>query len=119
MSLASKMYALVNDKAALKVFMQDKSSAGNWASMKFLSSYLGYQPATEPEEFEVCPILLTQPAADRWTPLHLSELFLKRVGRVTTRVVMLENAGHYPLEEPGLTQMQEAVAEFAKDCAKV
>ena len=31
MSLASKMYALVNDKAALKVFMQDKSSAGTWA----------------------------------------------------------------------------------------
>lgn len=119
MSLASKMHALVNDKAALKVFMQDKSSAASWASMKFLSSYLGYQPTTEPEEFEVCPILLTQPAADRWTPLHLSELLLKRVGRVTTRVVMLENAGHYPLEEPGLTQMQQAVSAFAKDCAKV
>jgi hypothetical protein len=22
------------------------------------------------------------------------------------------NAGHYPLEEPGLTQMQDAIAEF-------
>ena len=25
---------------------------------------------------------------------------------------MLDNAGHYPLEEAGLTQMQDAVADF-------
>jgi hypothetical protein len=26
--------------------------------------------------------------------------------------VMLTNAGHYPIEEPGLQQMQDAIAEF-------
>lgn len=28
---------------------------------------------------------------------------------------MLTNAGHYPLEEPGLTQMQDAIAEFVTE----
>ena len=118
MSLVSKMHALVNDKAALKVCLRDKSSAGSWVSLKFLSSYMSYRPAIEPDRFDVCPILLTQPAADRWTPLQLSDPVLKRIKHVTTKVVMLDEAGHYPLEEPGLTQMQQAVAEFARDCAK-
>jgi hypothetical protein len=26
--------------------------------------------------------------------------------------VLLDRAGHYPIEEPGLTQMQDAIAEF-------
>lgn len=74
MSLASKVSALVNNPDALKVFLADRSSAGSWASMHFLSTYASYKPALEPEEFDVCPILLTQPVKDKWTPLHLSEL---------------------------------------------
>jgi alpha-beta hydrolase superfamily lysophospholipase len=119
MSLASKMYALVNDKAALKACLKDKTSAGSWVSMKFLSSYMSYQPAIEPQDFAVCPVLLTQPAADRWTPLHLSDPVLKRITRVPTRVVMLDNAGHYPLEQPGLRQMREVIVAFARECAGV
>ncbi|WP_444635008.1 alpha/beta hydrolase [Cupriavidus oxalaticus] len=112
MAAASKMHALVNDKAALKACLVDKTSAGKWVTMSFLASYISYAPTVEPEDFDVCPILLTQPAQDRWTPLHLSELFLKRVNGVPLKVVMLENAGHYPLEQPGLSQMVNAVYEF-------
>ncbi len=112
MSLASKMSALVNNKAALNACLRDKTSAGKWVTMKFLSSLTAYKPVVEPEAFAVCPILLTQPEKDTWTPLHLSKLFLVRINRVPTKVVMLENAGHYPLEQPGLTQMCDAVVEF-------
>ena len=84
--------------------------------MKFLSSLTAYKPIVEPEVFAVCPILLTQPEKDLWTPLYLSEIFLKRVKRVPTKVVMLKNAGHYPLEQPGLTQMADAVVEFIHSC---
>jgi hypothetical protein len=28
---------------------------------------------------------------------------------------MLDNAGHYPLEDPGLQQMSEAIVAFLKD----
>ncbi len=112
MSLASKMSALVNNKAALKACLRDKTSAGKWVTMKFLSSLTAYKPVVEPEGFAVCPILLTQPAKDTWTPQHLSELFLRRINRVPTKVVTLENAGHYPLEQPGLKQLSNAVMDF-------
>ncbi len=112
MRLASKMWALVNDEAALKVWLSDKRSAGNAMTMAFLSSYVAYRPVVAPEDFEVCPVLLTQPAADRWTPLHLSEPFLARIKKVPVTTVMLENAGHYPLEQPGLSQMVDAIDAF-------
>ncbi|MBN3789472.1 alpha/beta fold hydrolase [Burkholderia sp. Ac-20353] len=115
MTLASKMSALVNNDAALKVWLSDRRSAGNAMTMAFLSSYMSYQPVVEPEQFDVCPILLTQPAADRWTPLHLSEPFLARVRKVPVKVVMLDNAGHYPLEQPGLSQMVDAIDAFYRD----
>lgn len=118
MTLASKMNALVNDPDALKVWLSDKRSAGNAMTMGFLSSYLAYRPTVEPESFDVCPILLTQPAEDRWTPLHLSEPFLKRVRKVSVKTVMLEGAGHYPLEQPGLSQMVDAIDAFYHDVAQ-
>jgi alpha-beta hydrolase superfamily lysophospholipase len=116
MSLASKMSALVNNKTALKACLKDKTSAGKWVTMKFLSSLTSYKPMVEPEAFAICPILLTQPEKDTWTPLYLSEIFLKRVNRVPTKIVMLKNAGHYPLEQPGLTQMCDAVVDFIHSC---
>ena len=116
MRLASKMRALVNDKAAIRACYADRTSAGNWVSMAFLASYADHVPALEPEEFDVCPILLTQPAEDHWTPLHLSDLFLDRIGKVPVRKAMLDNAGHYPIEQPGLRQMHEAIVQFAREC---
>ncbi|MGN6721068.1 MAG: alpha/beta hydrolase [Marmoricola sp.] len=114
MKLVSKMSTLVNDPAALKVCLADRTSAGNSVSIAFLDSYLNYVPAMAPEDFDVCPILLTQPAADRWTPLHLAESFLKRVTKVPVETVMLQNAGHYPIEQPGLDQMVASIAAFCE-----
>lgn len=56
--------------------------------------------------------MLTQPAEDRWSPLELSQPVLSRITRVPVDTVMLSNAGHYPIEEPGLQQMHDAIAEF-------
>lgn len=61
--------------------------------------------------------LLTQPAEDRWTPHHLSVPVLSRITKVPVGTVMLGHAGHYPLEEPGLRQMQDAIADFVTKCA--
>jgi alpha-beta hydrolase superfamily lysophospholipase len=118
MTLASKMSALANNPQAMKdVLLKDNTAAASWVSVRFLDTYGNYTPAVEPEDFDACPILLTQPAADRWTPLHLSELVLKRITKVPVRTVMLENAGHLPLEDPGLQQMEEAIAEFVTSTA--
>jgi alpha-beta hydrolase superfamily lysophospholipase len=112
MTLASKMSALANNETAMKIFLQDDTSAANWMSVRFLDSYGSYAPAIEPEAFDRCPVLLTQPAEDRWTPLHLSTPFLSRMTKTRVETVMLENAGHYPMEEPGLQQMEDAIADF-------
>jgi pimeloyl-ACP methyl ester carboxylesterase len=114
MSLASKMRALCNDKQAMEVILKDKTSAANWATMRFLDSYGNFAPAIEPEDFDVCPILLTQPDKDTWTPLHLSMLVLEKIKKVKVDIVMLENGGHYPVEEPALTQMREAIIAFTR-----
>lgn len=79
MSTASKMSALCNNEKVMEIFNRDKTSAANKASMRFLDSYGNYKPAMEPEDFDVCPILLTQPEQDRWTPLHLSTPFLNKI----------------------------------------
>ena len=112
MPLASKMHTLVNNKKALKLWLKDKRSAGNAMTLAFLGSYLNYRMTKQPEDFDRCPILLTQPAADRWTPLHLSAPLLQRITQVPVQTVLLENAGHYPLEQPGLAQMVEAIDSF-------
>ncbi|MBZ9644785.1 alpha/beta hydrolase [Streptomyces sp. PSKA30] len=112
MSLAGKMSALANDPGAMKVFLKDRTSAANWVSVRFLDRYLTYAPAVEPADFDACPVLLTQPAEDRWSPHHLSLPVLSRITKVPVDTVMLDNAGHYPLEEPGLQQMQDAIADF-------
>ena len=115
MWLASKMSALVNDPKALAIMLADPTSAGSWKSMRFLATYSSYQPAIEPEDFNVCPVLLTQPAEDAWTPLHLSEMFLPKIKKVPVKIVMLENAGHYPLEDPGLQQLVDAITQFLRE----
>ncbi|WP_410209291.1 alpha/beta hydrolase [Aquirhabdus sp.] len=112
MTLVSKMSALVNDPNALKAFLADKTSAGNWASLRFLASYENYVPLLEPSEFDVCPILLTQPAEDHWTPLPLSKLVLDQVHKVPVTIVELEGAGHYPVEDRGLQQLETAIVVF-------
>ncbi|VWC99866.1 lysophospholipase-like protein [Burkholderia lata] len=76
---------------------------------------MSYRPAVEPGDFAVCPILLTQPAADRRTPLHLGEPFPQRVRKVPVKVVMLDNAGHYPLEQPGLSQRVDSIDAFYRE----
>jgi pimeloyl-ACP methyl ester carboxylesterase len=76
--------------------------------------YTSYKPAIEPENFDVCPILLTQPAEDKWTPLRLSTPFLNRIKKVPVKVIMLDKAGHYPLEQPGIAQLHDAMTAFAK-----
>jgi hypothetical protein len=43
-----------------------------------------------------------------------SEPFLSRVKKVPVKTVELGNAGHYPMEEPGLQQMSDAIIAFPK-----
>lgn len=112
MRLASKMSALANDRGAMEVLLGDPTSAGNAMPLRFLADYLAYAPAIEPARFRACPVLLTQPAADRWSPRELSDPVVSRLDPALFEEVSLQGAGHLPLEDPGLRQLEVAVAEF-------
>lgn len=112
MRWVSKMDTLVNDPEALQLMLKDPRSAGNSATLKFLASYLYYQPEIEPENFTVCPILLTQPDNDRWTPLALSKLTLDKIQHDPVQLVILHGAGHYPIEEKGLDTLNKSIIQF-------
>lgn len=114
MSIASKMWALCNNPAAMKAFMRDKTSAGNSCTVAFLDSYMNHKLLCAPEDFKVCPILLTQPEKDRWTPLELSMPFLDRIKQVDARIVLLPGGYHYPVEETALRKMHNEIVAFVE-----
>ena len=109
---ASKMTALVNDPKCLDIMMNDVTSAGNSATLAFLYSYMTYQPDMEPEQFDVCPVLLTQPEKDRWTPQFLSDPFLDAIKKVTVKKTILKNGSHYPIEAEALADLHRECLEF-------
>lgn len=111
MKWVSKMYTLTNDKKLLKQFLKDRSSSGSLVSLAFLSSFMNYKPPVEPEDFDICPILLTQPENDLWTRELLSTLSLENIKSDFT-IKTLENAGHYPIESPGREQLETFFIEF-------
>lgn len=114
----SKMDCLVNDAKALDIFLKDDASAAAKVQLQFLADYMTYQLPIPVEQFDKCPILLTQPELDRWTPLALSEISMKGIKAPYT-VKILEGAGHYPVEEKGLRQLIQYSDEFIRGLSKM
>ena len=115
MSDASKMTALVNNPDCLSVMMNDATSAGNSATLAFLYSYMTYTPDIEPADFDICPILLTQPEKDRWTPQGLSDPFLDKIKKVPVKKTILKNGSHYPIEADALDDLHKYCLEFIRE----
>lgn len=107
----SKMDRIANTPALSSVVMKDRRGGGNRTSLNFMLSLMSARPAIEPEDFDRCPLLLAHPAEDQWTPFAASELFFRRI-KGPKQLVMLENAGHIPVEEPGISQLEQAVRHF-------
>ncbi len=114
MPLAANMSAIANEPAVAAIVRRDRLGGGRIVPARFLRTWMHYAPEREPEAVEL-PVLLAHPGDDRWTPLELSERFFRRLGG-PKRLVALENCGHYPLEEPGLGQLEAEVRDFATRC---
>lgn len=115
MSVCSKMNNLCNNERALKAMLKDKTSAGNKVNMKFLSDYMTYTPVIEPKDFDICPVLLTQPENDKWTPKFLSDIVLEEIKKVPVKKVILRNGSHYPIEEEALEDLHRYILEFLNE----
>ena len=104
------MNAIVNDGRVLSLLLEDKRGAGSSVHLGFLCSMMESVPAAEPEAFEI-PLLLCHPEKDRWTPERISRLFFDRI-RSVKGLCTLKNAGHFPIEQPGIAQFEEAIISF-------
>lgn len=109
----ANMKGVANDAEVSRLLCDDPVGGGNRVPLRFLRSLLAVRPAIEPEDFAVCPLLLAHPAADRWTTIEASRPFFDRI-KGPKELVMLENCGHLPIEEPGLSRLEEVVVAFLR-----
>ncbi len=104
----ANMNAIANDPALARAIASDPTGGGNRVSLEFLASLFRYEPALSPERYTASEVILAHPAADRWTGVEASLPFFERLA-CTKKLVMLENCGHCPIEQPGMeTLMREA-----------
>lgn len=108
--LLANVRAIANDAGLVKACLADPVGGGNRIPMSFIASWLRSERPVPPEQVDV-PVLLAHPGADRWTPPHLSRAFLDRLGG-DSRYVELPNCGHFPVEQPGISTLAEAMSEF-------
>jgi len=115
--ITTKMWAMANDKSFVKKLMKDRVGSGSWVYIKFLRTLFDAKAEVEPENFTQCPLLFIQPEKDYIIPWHISKPFYDRLA-CKKEVVILENCGHIPLEEPGINQLKEATIKFIEHLEK-
>ncbi|MFI1920121.1 alpha/beta hydrolase [Nocardia sp. NPDC020380] len=116
MRLVANMTAMSNRAELTATAIADPRGGGAWMSLGFLRTYLRSAPFVEPEDFTACPVWLLHPGADRWTPLAISEPFFDRIA-APKHLVILDEAGHYPVEDPGIGQLVAALAGIYREVA--
>ncbi|KZX79051.1 hypothetical protein A3715_09540 [Oleiphilus sp. HI0009] len=110
----SKMHALSNNAEFNQLVVNDPNGGGNRTPLHFMLSIMIATPKVEPENFNSCSVLLAHPAEDKWTPFELSEQFYQRLA-CNKKVVLLENAGHMPIEQQGLDQLSREASKFLEE----
>jgi alpha-beta hydrolase superfamily lysophospholipase len=108
----SKMKAIANDEGLVEVICNDPLGGGARPPLGFLLSIFEVRPDLEPEAFDLCPVLFMHPAEDHWTSLDASKGFFDRLASRDKEFTLLEGCGHFPLEEPGITQLERRVHRF-------
>lgn len=94
MKFIANMREIVNHDKVLQILLNDKTGAGNSMCVRYINSFINYNPAIEPDEFNRCPLLLAHPAEDRWTDIKISKIFFDQLN-CPKELKMLDNAGHF------------------------
>ncbi|KAA9394493.1 alpha/beta hydrolase [Kocuria coralli] len=110
MSRVAKLSKMSRDAALSRLCATDPLGGAAKVPVGFLASYMRYRHA--PPEAMTVPVTLVHPGMDAWTPAELSERVLRRIA-APTEVTLLRECGHFPIEEPGLTDLVETVLEVA------
>lgn len=87
----------------------DPRGGGARVPLGFLASFVGFEHT--PPERNDARIVLAHPSHDEWTPVELSARILNRAAG-TAQLVLLRECGHFPIEEPGLGDLTDALGEL-------
>jgi alpha-beta hydrolase superfamily lysophospholipase len=117
MAYMSKMDRISNRPELSALVKADRRGGGSWVPARFLRTLMTTAPALEPEQFDLCPVLLAHPGVDRMTDIALSRRFFDRLA-APKRMVVLDGASHMPTEHPGVDQLEAAVLEFMAQVTK-
>jgi len=111
MKMVCNMKAIVNNKALAELLMSDPISSGTKVSLEFLYGMLNPSIEIEANNYKKCPVLLVHPERDYWTDVSLSRLFFDEIPS-SKELKLLQGAGHFPIEEKGLKQLEEYCIAF-------
>ncbi|MBK1786663.1 alpha/beta hydrolase [Prauserella cavernicola] len=105
---STNMRAISNDPELTRLVLRDRLGGGGRVPLGFLRSFLDSAPGVEPERASGPRLVLAHPAEDRWTPTEVSLRFFDRLA-LPKELVLLEGAGHYPVEAPGAHRLAELI----------
>ena len=109
------MRHIANNQGLIDEVISDRTGGGGGrVPLSWMRSFLESSPIVEPEQFSKTPVLMVHPGDDRWSPQEISQPFFDRIAAEKS-LVTLEDCGHFPTEEPGFTQMLEAVQRVVNE----
>lgn len=111
MKMVCNMKAIVNNENLAKLLMSDPISSGTKVTLEFLNGMLNPDIEIEAEDYQKCPVLLVHPQKDYWTDVSLSKLFFDKI-KAPKKLKMLSGAGHFPIEDTGLKQLEKFCVKF-------
>lgn len=109
LSWVGDLAAMSRNPELSRLCATDPLGGGKSIPVGFLASYMRHRH-TPPEEMTT-PVTLLHPGLDDWTPVELSARVLRRMA-APSRLFMLRNCGHFPIEEPGLSDLVSEVARL-------
>lgn len=111
MKMVCNMKAIVNNEALAELLMSDSISSGAKVTLDFLYGMLNPNIEIEADDYKKSPVLLVHPEKDCWTDVSLSRLFFDKIP-ASKDLKLLQGAGHFPIEEKGLKQLEEYCVAF-------
>lgn len=111
MSWVTALSRMSRDPGLSRLCTTDPRGGGAEVPLGFLASYLTYRHT--PPERMTAPVTLAHPAKDAWTPVELSTRWLRRIA-APAELVILRECGHFPIEDPGLHDLVDAVGRVTR-----
>lgn len=93
----------------------DPRGGGVRVPLGFLASYINHRHAP-PAQMRT-PVTLAHPEKDGWTPVEVSTPWLERIA-APVELRMLRECGHFPIEEPGVTDLVDALMKVISRLTK-